>query len=76
MERVFHKGTWQEGRSFSPAVVTKGGTTVWAVGHGGPKDADGKSLAGDFEAKTSVLTMVKRLLNRSRFFLGTYSLLK
>lgn len=52
MERTVHKGTWQEGRSFSPAVATKGGTVVWVAGHGAPMDADGNSLAGDFEAQT------------------------
>jgi 2-iminobutanoate/2-iminopropanoate deaminase len=52
MERSYYKGTWQEGRSFSPAVTTKGGTVVWVAGHGAPRDADGKSLAGDFEAQT------------------------
>lgn len=52
MERVYHKGTWQENRAFSPAVVTQGGRMVWAAGHGAPHDADGNSLAGDFEAQT------------------------
>jgi enamine deaminase RidA (YjgF/YER057c/UK114 family) len=52
MERTYHKGTWQEGRAFSPAIVTKGGTMVWVAGHGAPHDADGNSLAGDFEAQT------------------------
>ncbi len=52
MERVFHKGTWQENRAFSPVVVTQGGHMVWAAGHGAPQDADGNSLAGNFEAQT------------------------
>lgn len=52
MERIYHKGTWQENRAFSPCVVTKGGTTVWAAGHGAPVDKDGNSLAGDFTAQT------------------------
>jgi len=52
MEHSYHKGTWQETRAFSPAVVTQGGKTVWVAGHGAPHDADGNSLAGDFEAQT------------------------
>ena len=52
MERIYHKGTWQEGRSFSPCVATRGGTVVWAAGHGAPTDAAGNSLAGDFDAQT------------------------
>ena len=52
MERTYYKGTWQEGRSFSPAVSTSGGRIVWAAGHGAPVDGDGISLAGDFDAQT------------------------
>ncbi len=52
MERVYHKGTWQENRAFSPVVVTQGGRMVWVAGHGAPQDADGNSLAGNFEAQT------------------------
>ncbi len=52
MERSYHKGTWQENRAFSPAVVTRGGRVVWAAGHGAPVDGDGNSLAGDFAAQT------------------------
>ena len=43
---------WTEGRSFSPAVVTQGGKTIWLAGVTAPFDADGNSLAGDFEAQT------------------------
>ena len=52
MARQYHKGTWQENRAFSPAVTTTGGRLVWVAGHGAPSDADGNSLAGDFEAQT------------------------
>ena len=53
MERTYVEGTWQKNRSFSPAVITKGtGTVIWLAGHGAPADADGNSLAGDFEAQT------------------------
>jgi len=43
---------WTEERAFSPAVVTQGGKTVWLAGVTAPLDADGNSLAGDFEAQT------------------------
>jgi enamine deaminase RidA (YjgF/YER057c/UK114 family) len=42
---------WTEERAFSPAVVTQGGKTVWLAGVTSPFDADGNSLAGDFEAQ-------------------------
>ena len=51
-ERSYVKGTWQRERSFSPAVSTRGGRIVWVAGHGGVRDADGNSLAGDFAAQT------------------------
>jgi enamine deaminase RidA (YjgF/YER057c/UK114 family) len=40
------------GRSYSPAVVTKGGRTVWLAGVTTLKDEQGKSLAGDVEGQT------------------------
>jgi len=43
---------WTEGRAFSPAVATQGGKTIWLAGVTAPFDADGNSLAGDFEAQT------------------------
>jgi len=52
LERRHIKGKWQEDFSFSPAVVTKGGRTIWLAGHTGQKADDGRSLAGDFEAQT------------------------
>jgi len=52
MEKSYIKGTWQENRAFSPAVITQGGSTIWLAGHGALKDQDGNSLAGDFEGQT------------------------
>jgi enamine deaminase RidA (YjgF/YER057c/UK114 family) len=40
------------GRSYSPAVVTKGGRVVWLAGVTTLKDEQGKSLAGDVEGQT------------------------
>ena len=51
MLREYCKGTWQEDRSFSPAVVTRGGKHVWLAGVGMWRDEAGNSLAGDFEAQ-------------------------
>ncbi len=51
MPREYFKGTWQEDRSFSPAVVTKGGRQVWLAGVGMWRDEAGNSLAGDFDAQ-------------------------
>ena len=51
MPREYFKGTWHEDRSFSPAVVTRGGKNVWLAGVGMWRDKNGNSLAGDFEAQ-------------------------
>jgi enamine deaminase RidA (YjgF/YER057c/UK114 family) len=51
MTKRFVRGTWQQQRAFSPAVVTEGGRTVWLAGHTGQNDDSGRSLAGDFEAQ-------------------------
>ena len=52
MEKSFVRRTWQQKRSFSPAVITKGAQTiVWVAGHTGASADDGRSLAGDFDAQ-------------------------
>ena len=51
MTREYFKGTWQEERAYSPAVVTRGGKTVWLAGVGARTDDEGNSLAGDFEGQ-------------------------
>ncbi len=43
--------TWEEQYTFSPAVITQGGKTVWLAGQVGFVDEKGKSLAGDFDAQ-------------------------
>ena len=52
MERIFLDGTWQDQRSFSPAVTTSGGRMIWLAGHGALFDDEKKSLAGNFEGQT------------------------
>jgi enamine deaminase RidA (YjgF/YER057c/UK114 family) len=51
MARDYLKGTRQETRAYSPAVVTRGGKMVWLAGVGMREDEEGRSLAGDFEAQ-------------------------
>jgi len=52
VEKTFVRGTWQQKRSYSPAVITKGAQTiVWVAGHTGAEADDGRSLAGDFDAQ-------------------------
>ena len=52
MQKTFVRGTWQQKRAFSPAVITSGaGKVVYVAGHTGQTADDGRSLAGDFEAQ-------------------------
>ena len=52
MQKTFVRGTWQQRRAFSPAVITSGaGNVVYVAGHTGQTADDGRSLAGDFEAQ-------------------------
>ena len=51
MDKQFYPGTWQQVRTFSPAVATRGGRTIWVAGHGATHDDSGKPLDGDFDAQ-------------------------
>ncbi len=51
MKRTYLAAPYQRSRAYSPAVVTDGGRIVWLAGHLAPEDADGNSLAGDFDAQ-------------------------
>lgn len=51
MTRTFIAGDTQRSRSYSPAVVTEGGRTVWLAGHLATEDEDGNSLEGDFDGQ-------------------------
>jgi enamine deaminase RidA (YjgF/YER057c/UK114 family) len=60
------KGSWQEQRSFSPAVVTTGGRIVWLAGQGATQDDEGKSLVGDFDGQTrQAFSLISRTLERA-----------
>jgi 2-iminobutanoate/2-iminopropanoate deaminase len=52
MKKSYVRGTWQQKRAFSPAVITEGAQKiVWVAGHTGQTADDGRSLAGDFDAQ-------------------------
>lgn len=60
------KGTeWQQSRSFSPAVVTQGGRTVWLAGQTTLADLNGSDIAGNFEAQArTIFQLIARTLER------------
>ena len=43
------------GRSYSPAIVTRGGRTIYLAGQTALQDENGKSLIGDFEGQTRAI---------------------
>jgi enamine deaminase RidA (YjgF/YER057c/UK114 family) len=49
--RRYIKRETTQARAFSPAVITDGGRIVWLAGQTVLEDANGKSLAGDFEGQ-------------------------
>jgi enamine deaminase RidA (YjgF/YER057c/UK114 family) len=52
MQKTYVRGTWQQKRAFSPAVIVSGtAKTIYVAGHTGHTDDDGRSLAGDFDAQ-------------------------
>jgi len=42
-------------RSYSPAIVTRGGRTIYLAGQTALQDQNGKSLIGDFEGQTRTI---------------------
>src|SRR5262245_36784083 len=52
MQRDYLGGTWERERSYSPAVVTHAGRTVWLAGHTGARDDKGQPIVNDFAAQT------------------------
>ena len=52
MNKNFVRGTWQQKRAFSPAVIVSGpARTIYVAGHTGSKADDGRLLAGDFDSQ-------------------------
>lgn len=51
MKRSHIASDYQKSRSYSPAVITEGGRTIWLAGHLAWEDEAGNSLAGDFDGQ-------------------------
>jgi 2-iminobutanoate/2-iminopropanoate deaminase len=51
VKKTIIEPSWEAKYSFSPAVVTEGGKTIWLAGHVGFVDDAGASLAGNFDAQ-------------------------
>jgi 2-iminobutanoate/2-iminopropanoate deaminase len=51
----------QNRRSYSPAVITRGGKTVWLAGQTATNDLNGRSIVHDFEAQVRTCFELIRL---------------
>jgi enamine deaminase RidA (YjgF/YER057c/UK114 family) len=57
---------WQKTRSFSPAVITEGGRTVWLAGQTTVVDLDGKDISGKLEEQArTIFALINRTLERA-----------
>jgi 2-iminobutanoate/2-iminopropanoate deaminase len=65
--REYLKTDFAQGNAYSQAVVTRGGRTVWLAGQTAPPaDANGKSLAGDFDAQVhAIFGLLGKTLERT-----------
>jgi 2-iminobutanoate/2-iminopropanoate deaminase len=56
---------YQKARAYSPAVITRGGKTIWLAGQTAAQDLNGKSLLGDFQGQArTVFALMDRTLKR------------
>ena len=56
----------QKSRSYSPAVITQGGKTVWLAGQTALRDEAGNDIAGNFEAQArTVFALLDKTLRRA-----------
>lgn len=65
-EVVHLEGTaFQKSRAFSPAIVTRGGRTVWLAGQTTTTDLEGNSIAHNFEAQArTCFALIDQTLGR------------
>jgi enamine deaminase RidA (YjgF/YER057c/UK114 family) len=55
----------QANRAYSPAIVTRGGRTIYLAGQTALQGLDGKSLLGDFEGQTrTIFALLDRTLQK------------
>lgn len=66
-KREFLKTDFAQGNAYSQAVITQGGRTVWLAGQTAPPaDANGKSLAGDFDGQVrAIFAALTKTLERT-----------
>lgn len=59
-------GERTKGRTYSPAVVTEGGRTIWLAGETTTTDLTGKDIRGDMEAQVrTIFALMEQTLKRT-----------
>jgi 2-iminobutanoate/2-iminopropanoate deaminase len=66
-KKEYLKTDFAQGNAYSQAVITQGGRTIWLAGQTAPPtDADGKSLAGDFDGQVrAIFAAITKTLERT-----------
>ena len=64
--RYLETNAFQKERAFSPAVITRGGRTIWLAGQTTTEDLKGKSVLGDFQGQArTIFALMDSTLKRS-----------
>lgn len=65
MAEYLEKSEFQASRAFSPAVITRGGRTVWLAGQTATRDEAGNDIAGNFDAQVrTIFALIDKTLRR------------
>jgi enamine deaminase RidA (YjgF/YER057c/UK114 family) len=68
---IMPQGERIKGRSYSPAVVTEGGRTIWLAGESAITDLEGNDIKGDFEAQArTIFALINQTLEQAGSGLG------
>lgn len=66
MAEYLDKTDRQKSRSYSPAVITQGGKTVWLAGQTALQDEAGNDISANFEAQTrTIFALIDKTLRRA-----------
>ena len=66
MPAYLEANEFQKSRAFSPAVITKGGRTVWLAGQTATRDEAGADISGIFDAQVrTIFSLIDKTLQRA-----------
>jgi enamine deaminase RidA (YjgF/YER057c/UK114 family) len=66
MTEYLEKSEQQQSRAYSPAVITRGGKTVWLAGQTATRDESGNDISGNFDAQVhTIFALLDKTLRRT-----------